>query len=171
MDEPQALNQKAVLRPADIRSVSTEIAAPTLPVTIGLLEAWQRAIPESGGLPHWRKFSPGALGELMPFVYVLERDDAPDAFRIRFMGSAIARSIGADYTGAVISKQNEHASSWRADVYEAVLSRKAPMFTAVDLGDFKRDFVRTECVLLPVCDDSGLAQKVVCAAAPYPAAE
>lgn len=169
MEQPRIRGSADTLQQGNIGSTSTEIDAPTLRVTRDLLAAWKAACGAGGELPAWRRFSPASLGSLMPFVYVLEKHGAEGEFRVRFMGSAIAQSVGEDYTGAVISENSPHASSWRADIYKEVLKRKSPMFTAVDLGDFNREYTKTECVLLPVTNREGDLSMVVCAAAPYPA--
>lgn len=110
---------------------------------------------------------PGQLKELTPFVYILDiLDDGAD-FSVRFMGSAIAQSIGADYTNAKMSDSANHPSAWRADVYREVMSRKEPMVTAVDLGDFERDFTKTECILLPLANKAGQLAMIICAAEQY----
>ena len=150
----------------DINSMATELDAPTLGVTCGLFAHWQKAKGDAP-MPRLRDMRPGQLKELTPFVYILNiLDDGAD-FSIRFMGSAITRSIGADYTGAKLNDFASHPSTWRADVYREVMNRTAPMITAVDLGDFERDFTKTECILLPLANDAGEFAMIICAAAEY----
>lgn len=164
---PLTANSAEKLDIESIRSVSTEIAMPTLAVTKGLLAIWEDLCGLSGELPNWKSFTPSRLGEWTPFTYILKRVVGTGDFKIHFMGSAIVQSIGDDHTGAVISEKSHHPSAWRTEVYQAVLARKEPVFTAVDLGDFERDYTKTECILLPVRDEAGEATMVVCAAAPY----
>lgn len=149
-----------------IGSIATEINAPTLRITRGVFELWQ-AEKSKEFLPKWQAIGAGRLGELLPFVYVLDIIDNGTDFRMRFMGSAIVQSIGEDLTGVKLSDHMVHPSAWRADIYRQVIARKAPMFTAVDLGDFDREFTKTECVLLPVANWAGEFSMIMCAAAPY----
>lgn len=169
MDRPHALNSSDALDTSQIGSVSTEIERPTLDVTRGLTKIWKDKVDLDGKLPEMSAFSPLKLSSLMPYVYVIEQQGDTDSFRVKFMGTAIVQSIGLDLTGASVPDQEAHSSSWRVDVYKAVLARKEPIFTAVNLGDFEREYTKTECVLLPVADPAGEARFVVCAAAPYPA--
>lgn len=168
MTGPQTVSSSSELEINQIGSVSTEIELPTLAVTQKLLSIWEDAHGLSGQLPHKSAFGMSALGDATPFVYILERIKGGDDFRVRFMGSAIAQSIGADYTGAIVGDHPNHPSSWRAEIYRMVIARREPVFTAVNLGDFERDYTKTECVLLPVSGDAGDVAWVVCAAAPYP---
>lgn len=150
----------------DIKSTATELDAPTLAVTCGLHDHWIGAKGDDV-MPRLKDMKPVQLKELTPFVYIINiLGDGAD-FSIRFMGSAIIQSIGADYTGVKISDFPDHRSTWRADVYREVIARKAPMITAVDLGDFERDFTKTECVLLPLANDAGDFTMIICAAAQY----
>ncbi len=167
MVQPLKANSSEKLDVDSIRSVSTEIAMPTLAVTKGLLAVWEDLCGLSNELPNWKSFTPSRLGELTPFTYILKRVFGTCDFKIHFMGSAIVQSIGDDHTGAMISEKSSHPSAWRTEIYQTVLNRKEPVFTAVDLGDFERDYTKTECVLLPVLDEAGEATMVVCAAAPY----
>lgn len=150
----------------NVSSKAIELDAPTLSVTCGLYKVWQQA---RGGelMPRLSSMRPNQLRELMPFVYILNILDAGADFSVRFMGSAIVQSIGTDYTNAKISDYPSHPSTWRAEVYREVMARKRPMITAVDLGDFQRDFTKTECILLPLANDSGEFTMIICAAAPY----
>lgn len=151
-----------------IGAVSTEIDMPTLGLTQKLLAIWEEELGLNDELPHKSAFAPSSLGDLMQFVYILERVRGGDDFKVRFMGSAIVQSVGQDYTGAVVSEHSKHPSAWRADIYRLVIARREPIFTAVSLGDFERDYTKTECVLLPVAGDEGAIEWIVCAAAPYP---
>lgn len=149
-----------------INSMATEIDAPTLAVTCGLYEHWAKAKGDTL-MPRLKDMRPTELKELTPFVYIINvLDDGAD-FSIRFMGSAITQSIGADYTGEKLSDFPNHPSTWRAEIYRDVIVRKKPIFTAVDLGDFERDFTKTESVLLPLANDAGDFAMIICAAAQY----
>ena len=154
------------LKSQDIQSTATEIDAPTLAVTCGLYEHWLKA-KGNDVMPRLKDMKPGQLKELTPFVYIINILDGGADFSVRFMGSAITQSIGADYTGAKISNFPSHPSTWRAEVYRDVIARKTPMITAVDLGDFERDFTKTECVLLPLANDVGDFSMIICAAGQY----
>lgn len=166
MISPTATATNSALEKDKIGSVSTEIDEPTLAITRGLYAVWKNAATEDG-LPKWKAFSASNIKELMPHVYALDIIDGGADFRVRFMGSAITQSIGDDFTGKLVSENPSHPSTWRADIYREVIARRTPMFTAVDLGDFGRDFVKTECVLLPVADNTGELSMIVCAAAVY----
>ncbi len=168
MSLPRRASSSETLSFGQVKPVSTEIDLPTLEVTKGLLALWEESLGLNDELPFFRDFSPEKLGKLAPFVYGLERTDFDDDFRVCFMGEAIIQSVGRDYSGETISIQSEHPSAWRVEIYRRVLERCAPVFTAVSLGDFERDNIKTECVLLPVLDGSGALNHVVCAAAPYP---
>lgn len=149
-----------------INSMATEIDAPTLAITSGLHDYWLKARADKS-MPRLRDMRPMQLNELMPFVYIINvLDDGAD-FSIRFMGSAITQSIGADYTGVKLSDFPSHPSSWRAEIYRDVYARKEPIITAVDLGDFERDFTKTESILLPLANDAGDFAMIICAAAQY----
>ncbi|MBO6503987.1 MAG: PAS domain-containing protein [Kordiimonadaceae bacterium] len=168
MAGPHTANSAEELDIDQIGSVSTEIELPTLGLTQKLLNVWEEELGLDGELPHKSAFTPIGLGDLMPYVYILEKVGDGGDFRVRFMGSAIVRSVGDDYTGAVIGENSNHPSAWRADIYRLVMARKEPVFTAVSLGDFEREFTKTECVLLPVAGNDGNVEWIVCAAAPYP---
>lgn len=168
MAGPNVASSAEELEIEQIGSISTEIDLPTLGLTQKLLAVWEEELGLDGELPHKSSFDPDDLGYLMPYVYILERIKGGDDYRVRFMGSAIVQSIGQDYTGAVVGEHSNHPSAWRADIYRLVVARKEPIFTAVSLGDFERDFTKTECVLLPVAGDEGAIEWIVCAAAPYP---
>ena len=159
-----SLNQSPIKQ--TVSSTAIELEAPTLQVTRGLYEHWLHAKVD-GEMPRYRDMRPGQLKELTPFVYILNILDNGADFSVRFMGSAITQSIGADYTNAKISDSASHPSAWRADVYREVMARKAPMVTAVDLGDFERDFTKTECILLPLANEAGQLAMIICAAEQY----
>lgn len=167
MASPRLASTAEALSIKQVKSVSTEIDMPTLAVTKGLLALWEESQGLDGELPFYRDFAPEKLGKLAPYVYALERTDFGDDFHICYMGEAIAQSVGHDYTGEMTFEYSQHPSAWRVEIYRKVLARGEPVFTAVSLGDFERDNVKTECVLLPVFDEAGALNIVVCAAAPY----
>lgn len=149
-----------------VSSTAIELEAPSLRVTRGLYALWNRARGDLE-MPQRKQMQPSQLKELTPFVYILNIIDDGADFSVRFMGSAIAQSIGADYTNAKLSDSVNHPSTWRADVYREVIARKGPMVTAVDLGDFEREYAKTECILLPLANDKDQFTMIICAAAPY----
>ena len=150
----------------NIGPIAIELDAPTIAVTCGLHEVWLKA-KKDDLMPRKRTMAADQLKELMPFVYIMNiLDDGAD-FSVRFMGSAIAQSLGGDYTNIKMSDFASHPSTWRTDVYRKVMARKAPMVTAVDLGDFEREYTKTECILLPLANDAGEFTMIMCAAAPY----
>ncbi len=156
------------MRPSieDIGPMAIELDAPTIAVTCGLYKVWLEA-KKDALMPRKKAMAPSQLKELLPFVYIMNiLDDGAD-FSVRFMGSAIVQSLGGDYTNVKMSDFASHPSTWRSDVYRKVMARKAPMVTAVDLGDFERDFTKTECILLPLANDAGEFTMIICAAAPY----
>lgn len=167
MASPRLASTAEALSVSQVTSVSTEIDMPTLAVTKGLLAIWEESIGLDGELPPFSAFAPEKLSSLAPFAYALERTDFDDEFRVRYMGDAIIQSIGENFTGLTTADYSDHPSAWRVDIYRKVLARGAPMFTAVSLGDFDRANVKTECALLPVIDEAGALNMVVCAAAPY----
>lgn len=150
----------------NISSTAIELDAPTLSVTCGLYDHWLEAKGDDS-MPRFKQMRPDQLRDLTPFVYIMNILDDGTDFSVRFMGSAITQSIGGDYTNVKISDFPSHPSTWRAEVYRDIMARKAPMITAVDLGDFERDFTKTECVLLPLADDAGEFTMIICAAAQY----
>ncbi len=166
MASPIEKSLKTELDLEKIGPVATEIEAPTHVITRALFDIWSNEC-RTNNPPKWRAFSAGKIKELTRFVYALDSIDEGRDFRVRFMGSAIVQSIGGDYTGVTLSDYGDDPSLWRTDVYREVLKRRAPIFTAVNLGDFDREFIKTECVLLPVADNSGAFSIVMCAAAAY----
>ena len=169
MPLPKSLNAAEELDIGKIRAVSTEIAMPTLPVTQRLLAIWEDNLGLNDQLPQQSAFELDALGDLAPYVYVIDRVWGGSEFRVNYMGAAIIQSLGGtDYTGTVVGDDPDHPSAWRRGIYNTVVNRREPVFTAVSLGDFGRDFLKTECVLLPVADEFGAIVSIVCAAASYP---
>ncbi len=156
------------MRPSidNIGPVAIELEAPTITVTRGLHAIWLEAKKDKV-MPRRKAMAPNQLKELMPFIYIIDILDDGTDFSVRFMGSAIAQSVGEDYTNVKLSDFASHPSTWRADVYRKVMARKAPMVTAVDLGDFERDYTKTECILLPLANDAGEFTTIMCAAAAY----
>ena len=150
----------------NIGPMAIELEAPTIGVTRRLHEVWLETKKDKV-MPRRRAMAPDRLKDLMPFIYIINiLDDGAD-FSVRFMGSAIVQSLGEDYTNVKLSDFSSHPSTWRADVYRKVMAQKEPMITAVDLSDFERGYTKTECVLLPLANDTGEFTMIMCAAAPY----
>lgn len=143
------------------------IDAPTINITRGLYDLW---LLGKGGdaMPRRRALSIGHLGELMPFVYVYDVLEGGADFRVRFMGSSIVHSLGRDYTGVCMSDNAEHKANWRADVYREVCATLSPFFSQVSLDDFDRGHVLTESIILPLADNDGDFNMLICAAGLVP---
>lgn len=146
------------------KSVARQIDAPTVPIIKDLHALW--LAKSKGGIPSRQEMGAATLGELMPYVYIVDILDGGDDFQMRFMGSAIVQSIGQDYTGIKSSEYEGHEASWRKAVYQLVYKERAPIFTRVPLSDFERGHVVTECALLPLTNRTGDFTMILCCAAP-----
>lgn len=149
-----------------ISSVSIKLAAPTLSITKGLFDVWQRARGDAP-LPQRAALNIDTLKELMPYVYMIDVLDGGTDFRVRFMGSALVQMVGTDFTGERTSANADHPGVWRAETYRMVAKSGKPYFAAVDLSDFSREFTKTEAAILPVCDAAGHVTMLICASDAY----
>jgi hypothetical protein len=104
-------------------------------------------------MPARSDLEPGAICALLPFLSILDKVDGQ--FRYRLHGSAAAKEIGRDLTGAVVGSYvnaPESAAAMRA-VCERVFANAHPVFST---GEFK---IKPDCIhnmsvlLLPLSDD------------------
>lgn len=144
-------------------TVSREINAPTQKITTDVYSLWLKHKGDQP-MPQRKDMSAGALKDSTPFVYIIDILDDGEDYRFRFVGSAIAQSIGADITGKRLSDDPSHRGAWRKDVYKLVYKRTAPTFAQVSLQDFDRGHIMTESVILPLADGDNKFSMLLCAA-------
>lgn len=144
-------------------TVSREINAPTQKLTTDVYNLWLRQKGDMP-MPQHKHMGAGTLKDSTPFIYLVDILDDGEDYRFRFMGSAIAKSIGTDVTGKCMSEDPNHRGSWRREVYKLVYKRAAPTFTQVSLQDFDRGHVMTESVILPIADSENNFSMLLCAA-------
>ena len=140
-----------------------EIDAPTIDVTRSLYDLWLRAKGDAP-MPPRSALGVARLGELTPFVYMIDILDGGADYQIRFMGSHIVQSLGQDFTGYRFSEHTDDKGSWRVAVYRKVYKSQMPFISQVSLGDFDRGHVLTESVILPLADESDDFNRLICAA-------
>lgn len=146
------------------KSAARQIDAPTAAIIKSVYKLWLSKA--DGGLPSRQDMGAATLGELMPYVYIVDvLEDAQD-FQMRFMGSAVIQSVGQDYTGIKTSDNEGHEALWRKAVYRLVYKERKPIFTRVSLSDFERGHIVTECALLPLNNSAGECSMILCCAVP-----
>lgn len=146
-------------------TVSREVAAPSQPLITEAYDLWLSARGRAA-IPKHRDMGAGVLKAITPYVYIIDILNDGTDYRFRFMGSAIAKSIGMDLTGRKMSDAPTHSGAWRSDVYGAVYKRGEPVFTQVSLQDFDRGHILTECALLPLANKDDEFSMLLCVAIP-----
>lgn len=123
-----------------------------------LLTCWARARGQNA-VPAWSALPADDLARQLDSLMVLDAvvEAAELRFRIRFLGSRIAASYGADYTGRFLDEAIPPA--WRHDAlrtYREAIARKRPIYNVVDTPDRDGILVRMERLLLPFASAKGI---------------
>lgn len=123
-----------------------------------LLACWVR-LRGPGAMPAWSDLPADDLSRHLECLMFLDAvlDDAGLRFRIRFLGSRIAASYGADFTGQLLDEAIPPA--WRDNAlrtYRETIARKRPIYNVVDTQDRDGSLVRIERLLLPFSGDGGI---------------
>ncbi len=80
-----------------------------------LFDYWQTLRPAPDLLPGRQHFDPLAIVDIMPWVWMLDRERAPERFRYRLLGTRMVEAMHRDVTG-----------QWYDEVHPGVLEH--PMF-------------------------------------------
>jgi hypothetical protein len=113
-------------------------------------------------MPARSDIDPGEIYALLPYLTILDKVDGQ--FRYRLHGSAVAREIGRDMTGAIIGSYvstPQSAAAMRA-VCQRVFARAHPVFSTGEII-VKSDSAHNVSVLfLPLSEDGLAVNMTVC---------
>jgi hypothetical protein len=123
-----------------------------------LLTCWA-GLRAQQAVPAWSALPADDLAQQLDTLMFVDAvmDGADLRFRIRFLGSGIAASYGADYTGRFLDEAIPPA--WRENAlctYRETIARKRPVYNLVDTLDGGGTLVRMERLLLPFTSTAGV---------------
>ncbi len=146
------------------REVITEPGAEAIldPRCIATYRYWER-LRGTRPAPTRKEIDPAALRAVLPYIFMLDVFYDPLRFRFRLIGTGIVTFVGRDSTGKDVTYENygPYAASLYL-LYKTVSERCAPVgFKGSVFYRPGREWQQTEALLLPLCDEGRLVNKII----------
>jgi hypothetical protein len=137
---------------------------PATPVARRLLDYWLSKL-DGRTAPRREDILPEELGDLLPWVVLVEVVGSPPRFRVRLAGTGVVREYGAEMTGQFLDDLDMGGARDRSleDHRRAVLECRP----VVGTFDFKKDdgrWVTYERITLPLSADGQTVNMLLCGA-------
>jgi hypothetical protein len=113
-------------------------------------------------MPARSHIGPGEIRALLPYLTIIDKVDGQ--FRYRLHGSAVAREIGRDLTGAIVGSyvsSPQSAAAMRA-VCECVFTRAHPVFSTGEFIVKSGSTHNVSLLFLPLSEDGVTVNMAVC---------
>jgi hypothetical protein len=109
-----------------------------------------------------RAIDPSDLRDILPHLFMIDADGAPPRFRVRLVGTAVARLVGRDSTGRYVDEVVKGPKQCSATTpYLAVISEGRPIAKRGPLISVaSRSFIETEVLLLPASRSGAAADMI-----------
>jgi hypothetical protein len=115
---------------------------------------WRRIRPADGRLPGRQHVDPVAIPRLLPWVWMVDVQQAPRRFKYRLIGTEVVRAMGCDQTGKWI---DEAYRGWEAGAtYPQFLAAAEGMICyrrGAPVVHVPKEYLLTERLLLPLARD------------------
>lgn len=134
-----------------------------------VLYDWWLASKGNRAMPSRPELDPKDLIKILPYIYMVDIVNGGDEYVIRLHGTALAEMMGVDCTGLRLWRDKEtgqFGKAWRGKIYDQVYKNRMPVFYKFHLGDFGKNHIVTENILLPMSDKNGDFSILLCASAP-----
>lgn len=119
------------------------------------IEYW-RAIAPAGALPGRRHFDPSAIPHLLPNLWLMDVERAPELrFRYRLIGTSVARAFGQDFTGRDMGEAHPGFAASPIHGYLSEVAEKRLPSWRIGRPNFfaLQDYLQVERVYLPAARD------------------
>jgi len=137
---------------------------PTTPVTQRLLAYWQSKL-NGRAAPRREDILPEELGDLLPWIILIEIMGEPPRFRVRLAGTGVVREYGSEVTGKFIDELDLGAARDRAlDDYGRVARDCRPVVGTFDLKKRDGRWGSYERIALPLSADGESVNMLLCGA-------
>jgi hypothetical protein len=148
--------------PADGFRDAKDIAAPTDPILIRLVDYWESK-RRSRRMPSRADIDPTELGSLVYHVMLYDVVEPGRLYRIRLVGQAIVDFVGRNNTGKFAADtMAAEAASRMIEILSSVVTNRAPRFR-VGRAYWHRDksFRRFEACFLPLSANDHTVNKIL----------
>ncbi len=137
---------------------------PSTPVARRLLDYWRNKL-DGRKAPRREEILPEELGDLLPWVILVEVAGSPPRFRVRLAGTGVVREYGAEMTGQFLDDLDMGGARERSlEDHRRAVRECGPV---VGSFDFKKDdgrWVTYEQITLPLSADGETVNMLLCGA-------
>ncbi|HKX07716.1 MAG TPA: PAS domain-containing protein [Stellaceae bacterium] len=148
---------------------ATEVL-PSTPVARRLLDYWRNKLNGRKAPRRW-EILPEELGDLLPWVILVDVAGSPPRFRVRLAGTGVVREYGAEMTGLFLDDLDMGGMRERSlEDHRRAVQECRPV---VGTFDFKKDdgrWVTYEWITLPLSADGETVNMLLCGARMHGAA-
>lgn len=122
---------------------------------------WRTLARDAGGVPARTAFSPAAVKDLLPFVFIIERR-TPDELHVRLAGSAIEQVLGFGTTGKnYLEVCNEADAPFFKQAFTDMTSVPCGGFFRRDIHMTNGEIYSLTTGCLPFADEEGNMRYVI----------
>jgi len=114
-------------------------------------------------LPQRGDIVPEELGDLLPWVMLVEVVGDPMRFRLRLVGTGVVREYGREITGRFVDELD--LGGWQdavLDDYRRAVCECRPVASSYDYQKTDRRWITYERILLPLANDGATVNMLLC---------
>ncbi len=143
---------------------ASESVTPTNPVTQRLLAYWQSKL-NGRKAPRREDIAPEELGDLLPWVVLVDVVGEPPRFRVRLAGTGVVREYGAEMTGMFLDEMDLGVARNRSlDDHRRAVREFRPVVGSFDFEKRDGRWVSYERITLPLSADGKTVNMLLCGA-------
>ncbi len=144
--------------------VAETSGSPTTAVAQRLLSYWQSTL-NGRTAPRREDLLPEELGDLLPWVVLLDIVGSPPRFRVRLAGTGVVREYGAEITGRFLDELDIGAAHDRAlEEHRRTVEECRPIIGTFDFRKQDGRWVTFERISLPLSADGETVNMLLCGA-------
>jgi hypothetical protein len=114
-------------------------------------------------MPRREDIVPEELGDLLPWVMLVEVVGDPTRFRLRLVGTGVVREYGREITGRYVDELD--LGGWQGavlDDYRRAVCECRPVASSYDYQKTDRRWITYERILLPLANDGTTVNMLFC---------
>ena len=129
--------------------------------------SWRARIPAGLSIPPRQAFAPETLIEFLPYLLIVEMDEAQQRYRNRLVGTEVVAHAGRDTTGKWFDEIYSEATQYgHHRAHQWVLRHRRPLRVHGTMAYVDRGYLAVESVVVPVSVErpDNIGQFMICVA-------
>ncbi|PHZ85037.1 PAS domain-containing protein [Paremcibacter congregatus] len=116
-------------------------------------------------MPSRSDIRPAEIVDLLPKVGLIDVEHAPRRYRLRLLGTEVVLALGQEMTGKYLDEISPSGSGMAR--LNKLVEHKAGYYVTSQLDWMNRGFQKYQAVFLPLGDEKGVVNMILCGMRPY----